>query len=310
MSERQFYIYALWVEGAEYPFYIGKGVGDRCFDHLYPCSYNNPRGNRHKNNTIKKALREGKKIEVYLIEWDLTETEALESECAWIAYYGRRDLGTGCLTNLTAGGEGVSGYVFSQEAIKRLADKRRGKKQSAESIQRRAAANTGKKRSALTCYRISVANRGRVCSKEHAKKLGEARRLADSVVEARINLNNPLFEVVRAHSTPGHSTVKCRRCGGEITCQNGNLFRGVLPSEHQQCADEVFCIKDGSQVYSVVGGGGYRRIDLNTPTGMFDYRVAPAGIIYFDTEGNELYRERLPRAYTQARIAGERRLRQ
>ncbi len=308
-NPNRFYVYALWIDGEAEPFYIGKGKDERPYDHLYPCNYDSPHGNRHKNNTIKKALREGRRIDVYLIEWDLDEEAALELERSWILYYGRKNIGTGCLTNLTDGGEGVSGYRHTLETRQRLSALRRGKPQSAESVMRRAASNTGKVRTESTKAKISLANKGRVRTKEHARKLSEARRLPDAVVESRIALNNPLFEVVKAHSEPGRSTVRCRHCKKLVTYQNGNLFRGVLPSEHRSCADEIFEISAGTQVYSTVGGYGYQRIELNEPSVPFTYKIAPAGVIFFDIDGNELYRERLPREYTQARITGEHRLR-
>ena len=45
-----------------------------------------------------------------------------------IAVFGRKDLETGILYNLTDGGDGPSGYVYTEEQRKRMGELRRGKK--------------------------------------------------------------------------------------------------------------------------------------------------------------------------------------
>ena len=50
-----------------------------------------------------------------LIQEFPTEADALAAEQFLISYYGRKDLGTGCLINMTDGGEGTSGRVHSEE---------------------------------------------------------------------------------------------------------------------------------------------------------------------------------------------------
>ena len=53
----------------------------------------------------------------------LTWDEATEWERRYIAHYGRVDQGTGCLWNLTDGGEGVPGRVVSEETKAAIAEK-------------------------------------------------------------------------------------------------------------------------------------------------------------------------------------------
>lgn len=53
----------------------------------------------------------------------LTWSEACELEVKMIAFYGRRDLGLGCLVNMTDGGEGAKGRVLSQESIEKVRQK-------------------------------------------------------------------------------------------------------------------------------------------------------------------------------------------
>lgn len=112
-----FYVYALYRERKQKPFYIGKGVGDRVDRHFRE---SNLRANTHKNNIIKKDLAAGKRIRIKLLAEDLTEAQAFKLEREWIAYYGREVDGTGCLTNLTDGGEGVTGHKHLPATRKKL----------------------------------------------------------------------------------------------------------------------------------------------------------------------------------------------
>jgi hypothetical protein len=62
----------------------------------------------------------------------LSEEEANRKEVEFILLYGRRDLGTGTLVNMTAGGEGSVGYKHTEEARKKMSDGNRGKKRTDE----------------------------------------------------------------------------------------------------------------------------------------------------------------------------------
>lgn len=55
------------------------------------------------------------------------ESEALAAEVFLIEFYGRNDMGCGCLRNHTDGGEGISGHTHSQETRQRISQSRKGK---------------------------------------------------------------------------------------------------------------------------------------------------------------------------------------
>ena len=94
------------------PFYVGKGKDDRLKKHL-GC-YDN---NNLKNNKIKKIIKGGLSPIIIKVYENLSEKIAIEKEIYLIDKIGRSDKLIGPLTNLTDGGEGVSGYKFSQEFI-------------------------------------------------------------------------------------------------------------------------------------------------------------------------------------------------
>jgi hypothetical protein len=84
-----FYTY-LWLREDGTPYYVGKGKNKRGLELHY---------RRNKKWLSPPPLE---RIVIYPAE---SETEAFETEIDLIWYYGRKDLGTGCLRNLTDGGE-------------------------------------------------------------------------------------------------------------------------------------------------------------------------------------------------------------
>lgn len=117
-----YYTYQLRIEDEPLPFYVGKGRGNRAWEHLSPYRQDTS----HKSNKISKAQNQGRNILVEFLEVDLCEFDAHLWEVFYISLYGRADKGIGCLTNKTDGGEGVSGYTFSAEARKRMSEQRAG----------------------------------------------------------------------------------------------------------------------------------------------------------------------------------------
>lgn len=87
--------------------YVGKGTGDRMYAHW--------KKRVHKNKAFGAflALLRRTKLEpiIELVADYSDEAEAFAEEMHLIALYGRRDLRTGTLFNLTDGGEGFAGVV-------------------------------------------------------------------------------------------------------------------------------------------------------------------------------------------------------
>lgn len=110
-----FYVYYLMVEGEERPFYVGKSfVGSkRLAEHFSDARKRNTKS--IKCNYINKAWSEGKSVYEKIVATTDTEKEAFAIEKTLIEYWGRRNTNTGILANLTDGGEGECGKVFSEE---------------------------------------------------------------------------------------------------------------------------------------------------------------------------------------------------
>ena len=110
-----FYVYGYYEPGCSDPFYIGKGSGRRWMDHLLS---KNLKLDSFFYRKLRKMVESGVYPWIKKIKENLTEDEAFELEISLILKYGRRDLDTGCLCNLTDGGDGYSnlGRKFSYDA--------------------------------------------------------------------------------------------------------------------------------------------------------------------------------------------------
>jgi len=99
-----FYTYA-YLREDKTPYYVGKGKGRRMY-------------NKHH----RVSLPTDKKF-IVVVKDNLTEEEAFQHEMEMIQKYGRKDLGTGILLNMTDGGEGNSGREIPEHQRKIISEK-------------------------------------------------------------------------------------------------------------------------------------------------------------------------------------------
>ena len=118
------YIYYDTRKNPHEPIYVGKGNGNRISFHK----------TRAKNPALKGKIAKMKALNlVPIIEKvidNISDQEAIKLEMELIAKYGRIDLGTGTLCNLTEGGEGTIGRIPSESTKKLWSKQRKGKKQT------------------------------------------------------------------------------------------------------------------------------------------------------------------------------------
>src|SRR5208282_5416442 len=168
-----FYTY-LWLRENGTPYYVGKGKGDRAFikkEHTY-------------NPPPKERI---------LIQEFPCETDAFSAEIFFISYYGRLDLGTGCLRNLTDGGEGV--VNISLETRRKISERNIGNKH-----------NLGNKRSLETRHKHSVALIGNTRAKG-CKRSEETRR---KMSESAKNISKEVRQKMAAAMKGIPKSLECR----------------------------------------------------------------------------------------------------
>lgn len=130
-----FYVYA-YLRQDNTPYYIGKGRNIRAW-------------NQHD-----KGIHPPKDhTKIVILESNLTDIGSLALERRYIQWYGRKDIGTGILRNLTDGGDGSAGYVATTETRLKLSKALSGKKH--------------KPRTKEHCEALSKALLGKKLSEDH-----------------------------------------------------------------------------------------------------------------------------------------------
>jgi Uri superfamily endonuclease len=105
-------------------FYIGKGKGKRMYDHL---NENDQRENNNiKKGIIKKIKQSGYAPNIVILNKSENELKMFEQEIYYIKEFGRLVDGNGYLSNLTLGGQGMSGYRHKEETKQRWSQIRKG----------------------------------------------------------------------------------------------------------------------------------------------------------------------------------------
>ena len=142
-----YYVYAyLRKDGT--PYYIGKGKDNRAY--------------AKNHRSFPKDL-----ARIIFLERNLTEIGALALERRYIEWYGRKDQKTGCLINLTDGGESTSGWIMPIEVKQKISLTKKGSKPW----------NLGKPHSEKTRQKLIEAHKTRPpVSDETRKKLSEAHK--------------------------------------------------------------------------------------------------------------------------------------
>lgn len=105
-----YYVYCLWRTdlGEPAPFYVGKGTGRRVTVHLCPSTFDE---SPIKGRILRKLCMAGQDVMFSIFQFGMTESEAHTLECQMISLLGRQNLATGPLSNMTDGGEGMSGHL-------------------------------------------------------------------------------------------------------------------------------------------------------------------------------------------------------
>jgi len=169
-----FYTY-MWLRENGIPYYVGKGKSNRAFE-----------GHIVGNHILQAPPKE----QIIIQEFD-SEYDAFVAEKFLIQYFGRKDKKTGCLRNLTDGGQGQSNP--SDEVRYKIGCGNRGKSLTQDRIAKLIAPRIGKtlsiehrallklrwaQRKACASY---IPNRlGKTISAESKRKIGDGQRKVEN----------------------------------------------------------------------------------------------------------------------------------
>ena len=148
ITPKNYYVYLHIKEDDGTVFYVGKGT-----KHRWCVSFDR---SLHWKNTAKKHG-----VVCQIVAHNLTAEEALILEKKLIASYGRQDQKTGCLVNLTNGGDGVVNYVWTEEHRKKISEAGMGKRHTPETKEKIRQANVGRTFSEQTLKLMSDARKGK-----------------------------------------------------------------------------------------------------------------------------------------------------
>jgi group I intron endonuclease len=160
-------------------------------------------------------------IKIHLVERTNTEQSTLEKEIYYIALYKTNicRYGEDFGYNLTDGGEGMSGYVFTDETRKRMSESHQGEKNY----------NFGTTMSQETRNKIGEANRGKIRTEDFKADLSERQRQSGKWAGP----NNPMFNKI--------FTREELQSRSEIQIGEKNSFYGK--HHKQETKDHVSMIK-------------------------------------------------------------------
>lgn len=161
------------------PFYIGVGVDKRR-------AYQVIQRSKYWKSIVNKT-----EYEIEILFDDLTYEQAKEKEKEFIALYGRKDLGTGTLVNMTDGGEGclnpsiqrrraqselMKNHIKSAATRKKLSEKLKGRKFSDETRRKMSEGQKNKSYKPTEEHKrkISEGGKGLKRSEETRKKMSES----------------------------------------------------------------------------------------------------------------------------------------
>lgn len=239
----EFYVYLLLDPRKFYlPFYVGKGKGNRCSHHLRK---------KYGSNTIKQRIVDkiysvGLKPKIMIWKNNLTEQEAYDVEIELIKRFGKICNKSGILSNLTDGGEGLSGHTFSEEHKRKIGEAHRGKIVSEETRekQRIIAQNrppiseeTKKKKSDNIQKRIADGwispLRGKKLSEDHRAKVIQTLQHGNATFQGRKHTEEAKKKISNVHKgktgycSKGNNNPHSNRSIYEFQNSEGLNFQGT-----------------------------------------------------------------------------------
>lgn len=199
----KYYTYAHYTADTNELFYIGKGSNKRAWE------------TAHRNLYWKrKVSKHG--LNVKILAYWVNENDSFEHEKFLISTF--KNLGMS-LCNLTDGGEGLSGHVFSEKHKKLIGLRHKGKKKSPEQIEKMRSTMLKKMENIEHRESIRKALSGRTLSEEHRKNIQQGSTVCKPVVCIETLIEYPSAkEAQRALQLSSSSSITACCKGRRKTC--------------------------------------------------------------------------------------------
>ena len=209
--DKRFYVYIHYKKGTNEPFYVGKGSNRRAFVIQGRSAW-----------WTRIVDKHGLHIEI--IDYFDTEVEAFNRERSMIASMAASGLE---LCNLTAGGEGLSGMLISEDTRRKLSVALTGKIVSDSARENMSRAAMGRKLSDGAKEKIAKALTGRVLSEESRSKLSSSLKKVDHY----------WLVADRHHSFKGEITAYNETTGSTLVFKGNHdmIAQGFEPSNVYNC---------------------------------------------------------------------------
>lgn len=191
-----------------------------------------------KNSTIKAIRAAGLEPLVEIRQSGLSEAEAFSEEKSLIAHYGRRENGTGILTNLTDGGEGTTGFRHlprSEETRRKISEAHIGMRYSDETNRKKG--SPGEKNPMYGKKKTENFRRA-------MKEIHDARRAYGA-----INYNAKRIRIYDAYGT------LIRECHGDFksVCASNGYPMNALMESYMRDGRPIFTVKRNKKYLEFIG---------------------------------------------------------
>jgi group I intron endonuclease len=187
-----FYVYLLRDPRNFAPIYVGKGSNGRMHEHWKNMLIGKPRGNPKLHNKLTSIFRAGYSAPIYEVLLQCEDEKAcFLSERFFITTFGRETL-----CNLTDGGGGMSGFVYSKESCDKISKALTGKPMLETTRLALRKVHVGRIASAETLQKMSKALRGKVRSAETRQKMSSwirTKEFGQQISERQRGENNHMF---------------------------------------------------------------------------------------------------------------------
>lgn len=210
------------------PFYIGIGS-----DANYSRAFTKRSRNQFWFNITKKT-----EFAVEIILDNLSWEQACLKEIEFILLYGRRDINTGILVNMTNGGDGALGmipYKRTKYHLEKIRQINLGKSMIDEVKVKLKEANVGKKASDETREKMSNFHKGKKFSKETLQKLSERNRGKKRSIECIKKISESKTgkkhsELTKKKMSNSQKGIT-RNCKKVICYTDGMIFKSLKDAE-------------------------------------------------------------------------------